>query len=312
MDRKTREFLNIFAQGRQHAQQEGDTEFDNLMQTMEKLCRILKPGTVILERERGEERNIRLDARRRARDYRQSIDRFLTFFEEVNQRLGRTADAILMTLGYRRHDRGEWRLRCTSTVLLQLHHEVTAMTSPNQTQPLIVHVPPDMDPEMQKLFAKAQTGDEDALARVRGLIRDRRWVEWLGNLGEEATRQLLKLVSSGSPVWTIGLEEKVAQLLTEVQGEKPSVLEKLLARCVINNWIAVHALEVERGAKDPKGDQLECVEKAIGRAYRRLQLSIHELARVRRLQAPKVLAQSVRRDVVYETIPLTGPPQDKR
>jgi hypothetical protein len=182
----------------------------------------------------------------------------------------------------------------------------TSRTGKKGGGPLVVHVPTDVDPEVQKVFARANRGNREALARVRGWVRDRRWAEWLGNLGADATRQLLALVSEGSPVWTVGLEEKADQLLAELEGEKPSVLEKLLARRVLNNWIAVHTLELERAVKNPKGDELESLDRAIGRADRRFQQSVRELAQVRRLQAPRVLLDSIRGDAIIPLIP--GPP----
>lgn len=351
MNRKSRENLEILAQGRRMAQDQGDANLDFLLDTAEQLSRILNPGDPESPEACDEppiavaRRNPRLNARQRAREHRQRLERFLAHIEEVNRPLGEAVDAVLAALGYHRHNRGEWVLHHASTAFLLFRNEVHAMNTPNSTriganantqvmvehlagpqsltlqeyvkqremekaagpspgpkskkkgkkktaQPLVVQLPPDPDPEMRKVFARANRGDKDALVRVRCWVRERQWVDRMGNLGREATQQLLAMVSAGSPVWSIGLEEMAAQFLAEVEGERPSVLEKLLARRVLNNWIAVHALEVERAVKNPKCDQLEHLDKAISRADHRFRRSIHELAQVRRLQAPRVLQEA--------------------
>ena len=75
-------------------------------------------------------------------------------------------------------------------------------------------------------------------------------------------------------------------------GENPSILEQLLVRRVINDWIAVNALELELASKNPldyssRGD----LDKAMTLAHKRYTQAINELMRVRRLQETRLLAQ---------------------
>ena len=72
----------------------------------------------------------------------------------------------------------------------------------------------------------------------------------------------------------------------ELLGESSGVLEKLLARRV------VHALELELTVRPPLDARDRAhLDAALTRAHKRYAEAIRELARVRRLQAPKILAQ---------------------
>ena len=156
------------------------------------------------------------------------------------------------------------------------------------------HTPPGLNAADLKVFEKARKGDAAALVCIQKMIRDRNWVNLLGDLGHEATVQLLSQVASDDPVWKVGLVEHLKELMAELLGENPSVLEKLLVRRVVNGWIVVHRLELEYSSlASNMVDTRDCLDKAISRAQRRYTESIHELARVRRLQAPKILAQAV-------------------
>ncbi|MFB4187175.1 hypothetical protein, partial [Bacillus velezensis] len=70
------------------------------------------------------------------------------------------------------------------------------------------------------------------------------------------------------------------------------VLERLLARRVVNGWLAVHALELELTLRPPLDARDRAhLDTALSRAQKRYTEAIRELARVCRLQAPAILAQ---------------------
>ena len=81
-------------------------------------------------------------------------------------------------------------------------------------------------------------------------------------------------------------------LRDELLGKNPSVLEELLVRRVVNGWLATHALELELTLRPP-GDARDRahLDAALTRAQKRMTEAVRELARVRRLQAPAILAQ---------------------
>jgi hypothetical protein len=70
------------------------------------------------------------------------------------------------------------------------------------------------------------------------------------------------------------------------------VLEELLVRRVVNGWIATHVLELELTLRAPANLRSRAyLDAALTRAQKRFTSAIGELARVRRLQAPRILAQ---------------------
>ena len=142
------------------------------------------------------------------------------------------------------------------------------------------------------MFAKARAGDADAQARVYALIRDRRWADWLGDLGRQATRQLVRKAAGGDAVWEAGIAEKADALRRQLVGEKPTALEELLVRRVVNGWLAVHTIELELTLRPPvEARDRAHLDAALSRAQRRMTEAVGELARVRRLQAPTILAR---------------------
>jgi len=127
---------------------------------------------------------------------------------------------------------------------------------------------------------------------VGELIRQRGWVEWVGDLGRQATGHLIGRATGGDVVWQAGVEEQVRAMSAELLGPNPGVLEELLVRRAVNGWVAVHALELEAAVRPPADRRNKAfLDAAIGRAQRRMTQALVELARVRRLQAPRVVAR---------------------
>jgi hypothetical protein len=136
------------------------------------------------------------------------------------------------------------------------------------------------------LFVRARKGDEDALNQVQEMIRDRNWADFLSDLGQESTLVLLERATRGDPVRKLGIVQKVQNVMAELLGDNPSVLDKLLSRRVLNDWIALYTLELETEANKAESlPRLEYLEKALSRAHRRHLQSMRELAQVRRLQS---------------------------
>jgi hypothetical protein len=160
------------------------------------------------------------------------------------------------------------------------------------SEPLVNYSAPNGDTKAVELFAKARAGDAEAQNAVRDLIRERKWVDWIGDLGRQATGQLIRRVSGGDSVWQTGITQKADALSQQLLGDKPSVLEELLVRRVVNGWIATHVLELELTLRAPDNLRSRAyLDAALTRAQKRFTSAIGELARVRRLQAPRILAQ---------------------
>lgn len=227
-------------------------------------------------------------------EFRARIDEQLKATSTANERLRLYAEGLLCALGYRKHNRGEWRMsRGMAHIQAQLSEIARKVREEQErAKPLVNYHAPKDDPEAVEVFAKARAGDAAAKARIGALIRERRWVDWIGDIARQGTRQLVWNASAGDPAWEAGMTEKVKALLAELLGESPSVLEELLARRVVNNWLTTHAVELEqtlRRPSDPKAR--DYLDRALTRAQKRLTDAVRELARVRRLEAPRLLAK---------------------
>lgn len=244
-----------------------------------------------LDRLRRRQAKVRRLTRQHVAVQRGRVDQFVAAVAAENDRLRTVADGVLSALGYHRHHQGEWRMRRD---LNELRRQIAGLTSvlnrgPN---PVVLFEPPADDAEAVDVFARARAGDEQAQVQVRGLIRTRRWREWLGNIGRQATVQLIAQAAGGDAVFEAGLIERTNQLRDELRGPNPSPLEDLLVRRVVNGWLAVHHLELELAVRPPRDLRAkEHLDKAVTRAQRRMTSAVAELARVRRLQAPLILAQ---------------------
>lgn len=229
------------------------------------------------------ERKVRAEGRAR-------IESCLRAAVIANADLRVLTEGLLYTLGFHKHKRGEWRMRRD---LLQIQSALAELEKrAGERKPVVNYTAPANDEEAVALFAAARAGDADAQNRVYALVRARKWADWLGDLGRQATRQLVWRASGGDPVWEAGITEKANALRAGLLGATPTVLEELLVRRVVNGWIAVHALELELTVRPPAAVRdREHLDRALTRAQKRFTDAARELARVRRLQAPAILTQ---------------------
>jgi hypothetical protein len=236
-----------------------------------------------LERRQGQAAMARMQERQTRAEFRTRIEELLDATKAANAQLRTVADGLLWALGYHKHNRGEWRmsrgLNHVASEIAQLSQKVRE--GPTTSKSLVIYTAPADDAEAVEIFAKARRGDADAKKRIQSLIHERKWVDWIGDIGRQATRQLLSKASGGDPVWEAGIIEKVKALRAELLGDSPSVLEELLVRRVVNGWITTHALELEMTLSwpnDPKAR--DYLDRALTRAQKRLTDAIRELARV--------------------------------
>ena len=243
-----------------------------------------------LDRLQRREAKVRRLTRKHRTAFRVRIDGVLTAARAANAELRMVTDGILYALGYHRHHRGEWRMKRDLATLATAIQELSKRAA--GPTPVLKYDAPANDAEAVEVFGKARAGDPAAVAQVGTLIRDRNWVTWIGDLGRQATHQLVHAASGGDPVWKAGITEKVNALRQELLGDQPTVLEEVLARRVLNGWLATHALELELTLRPPTAPRDRAhLDAALSRAQKRLAEAVRELARVRKLQAPSILAQ---------------------
>jgi hypothetical protein len=253
------------------------------------LCGFWRVMVLELDRLQAQQAELRAIVRQNRVEYQARIDDLITAASAANTRLRTVAEGILYAVGYHKHQRGEWRMKRERQFLAQM---IEALKGNARPAPLVTYTAPADDAEAVELFDKARTGDAGAAAGVQALIRDRKWMDWIGDIGKEATHQLIARAAGDDAVWKAGITEKVRALSESLLGENPSVLEELLVRRVVNGWVTTHALELELAARppvDPRSRQY--LDQAMTRAQKRYAEAIRELARVRRLQAPRLLAK---------------------
>ncbi len=201
-----------------------------------------------------------------------------------DDRLKTLAGGLLSLIGYHRSKRGVWRMRRRHNPLAD------RLAPPKPARPLVEYTAPANDAEAVALFAAARAGDAAAVAKLPALLADRGWADWMGDLGSQAARLLVARVAKADPVMWAALNAKVQALRAELEGDKPSVLEVLLVRRVVNSWLLTHAVEAELTvASDPRA--MDKLDRLLARTQRRLGEAVRDLARVRKLQAPRLLAR---------------------
>jgi hypothetical protein len=183
-----------------------------------------------LARLRKREAKVRALERQVATAFCVRIDGLLAAAGAADAALRAVAEGLLVAVGFHNHKRGEWRMR---RELRQLADQIDRLQAAvEKPRPLVKYTAPAGDTEAIDLFAKARAGDAAAVEKVRGLIAARGWGAWIGDLGRQATRQLVRAAVAGDPVWEAGLSEKADAMRRELVGPNPSALDELLARRV--------------------------------------------------------------------------------
>jgi len=144
--------------------------------------------------------------------------------------------------------------------------------------------------KIEKLFRRAEQGDEKALAFMREWFDDTPSAcDKIGDLARRAEDSLVKVYTKKLVIQE-ALHSKLNALRREIRGPDPSPLEDLLAQRIAACWLQVHYLETMY-AQNLKncgltGRQSESFQRSIDRAQRRYLSAIKTLVQVRRLLVP--------------------------
>ena len=154
------------------------------------------------------------------------------------------------------------------------------MACPNQSYVL---VPGPLGDRFCELVAKADAGDKEALAEVRGIL-DRQPKIWrqVADLASRAQSAFINLISSRSVTLSESLRRQVAQMKAELEGERPAPLERHIIVRIVACWLQIafaesacaqHADDAEAGYWQKRTDQ----------AQRRYLAAVKALATIRKL-----------------------------
>jgi hypothetical protein len=248
-----------------------------------------------------------IDARAELAAYRAEIDGLARAVDPADGLLKEAVAILLAADGYHRPRRNRWRKRrrpVMASELRKLDKDLAALIervketgivpAGARPDPLIRCEAPATDPAAVELFARARAAEAGGptTGQVEQVIRDRGWVAWIGDIGRQATLQLIAQVTDLDPVWGAGVRARVIDLRRELLGPDPSPADELIVRRVVNAWLVVSRLELEQVHRRPRDlREAEVLDRAVSRAQRRLLEAVQALEAVRRLRAPRVLQQ---------------------
>ncbi|MBV9455449.1 MAG: hypothetical protein JOZ19_15255, partial [Rubrobacter sp.] len=154
------------------------------------------------------------------------------------------ARAALLSSGYRRYKRGEWRKKRV---------EVPKTTKKDQDRPA-QHPPSGEELEeehrksalekLRKLAKMAEEGDEKAVSAIRKTLEEhpglaKHWADF----AKVTESVLIRQLANDNPVIEEVFKHQFAAMREEVAGEDPSPLERLLAERVVATWLEVQLLQ---------------------------------------------------------------------
>lgn len=190
--------------------------------------------------------------------------------------------AALLLSGFHYHKRGEWRRRRVTTqrtiswLLPRPSGEMSAETMER----------------IEQLFPLANSGDPGALRELRTLFPARAF-EQIGDLATQVRYNLTQGLADGCKATAATIDAKAERMATELRGEAPTPLERLLVERVVIAWLAVHRADLEAGACD--GSLVGAIDRSSeARAERLFHAKRQEYAQRRYLGALRALDQARR------------------
>jgi hypothetical protein len=140
--------------------------------------------------------------------------------------------------------------------------------------------------ELKAHIAQAQSGDEEALSRVRELLKEApRFARIFSDLAKTAEHAILERVSGGDILVEAALPVQLESMRKELAGPDPSPLEKLLAERICACWLQLQYAEIIYAQNLGKMNLAQCehYQRRLDRLHRRYLSSIKTLAQIRKL-----------------------------
>lgn len=131
----------------------------------------------------------------------------------------------------------------------------------------------------------ANAGDPDAVAWLRAFL-DANPQVWgtLGDLARTSERAWIDLISNRDELSRESIRRHLLQLKTDLVGEAPSVVEKMLGDQVIATWLEVKYLEtVSADLMGTTNQQVSMASKRVESAQKRHLTAIRSLVEIRKL-----------------------------
>lgn len=202
------------------------------------------------------------------------------------------ARASLLTLGYQQHDRGLWRRRRGVSFVsalvpfepaakprLQLIHNAPDGELPMSIDPAVAAMSLD---DIQPFVKRAQQGDASALPVLRQFLDNHPeiWRE-AGDLARHAVLCATPKAYEKDLVMRECVDRKLAEHRVELEGSRPTKVERMLVDRVLVCWLQVHFADMaaaEVQDRDQDGPKSVYAQKRLDSANRRYLLALRQLA----------------------------------
>jgi hypothetical protein len=148
---------------------------------------------------------------------------------------------------------------------------------------------------LQTLSKAAEGGDIEARQELRRAVArcSPEVIAEASDVARRAERMLVKTISAGEPLMQKTLKARLDHMRSEIAGENPTPLERLLAERVVAGWLLVEVLEALLAAQYQRGaigsrigpSYILQMSKILESATKRHLAAVLTLARVRKLQS---------------------------
>lgn len=150
----------------------------------------------------------------------------------------------------------------------------------------------DPTAEMGDILARAHAGDRTAIPALRQFFEERPelW-EKTGDLAVHAELALLDLACPTSLLAREAIQRKLVELRSELAGENPTPLERLLVARIALSWLHVHLADIDLTQALSAGLSsvaISLAQKRLGTSQRNYLAAIKQLALVRKLLVPPI------------------------
>ena len=158
-------------------------------------------------------------------------------------------------------------------------------------------VPRDLK-AVNEIINRAQKGDESTLPVLRELLNSRHIIEAYGNLAHHAEETLIRKFTGKNLAVREGISRKLDTMRTELAGQTPTPLERLLVERIMLCWLHLHQLENIYAEKDSMTFDLGIYyQRCLDRAHKRYLSAIKTLAVIRKLAVPVLQVNIAKKQV---------------
>ena len=140
--------------------------------------------------------------------------------------------------------------------------------------------------ELQGYIAKAQEGDEEALSKIRQVLKEApRLAQIFMDLADVFESSLVKRVAGNDPLTQEVISPQLEIMRKELAGPNVSPLERLLAERIVACWLQLQYADAIYAEKmdNLTMAQSEYHQRKLDRLHRRYLSSIKALAQIRKL-----------------------------